>query len=107
MAFRRKVWIGLVGVESHPGNDLLGDARGAYVNVVTLASSVSDYTDRVRAAVNELGLRLTEIENPEPLSRRTAKYAVNEEILTMANTARKLDSVTFGTFYPYEDNEED
>lgn len=100
------MWIGLVGVASPPESDFLEGAKGAYVNVVTLASDVTDYANRVKEALGELGLDLIEIEDSESLSRRMSKWTVDEEIMMMAKTARRTGSVTFGTFYAYEDEEE-
>lgn len=99
---QKDIWIGLVGVTPQPENDLLGDAKGAYVNVLASATSASEYTDKVKRALHEAGLSLIEIENPEPLSERLSKWSVDEEIMTMAETVRRIDSVTFGTFYKYE-----
>lgn len=85
-----------------PGNNILGRAKGAYVNVLASATNAFEYTDKVKQALDEAGLNLLEIENPEPLSERLSAWTVDEEIITMAKTVRKIDSVTFGTFYKFE-----
>ena len=103
---RKEIWIGLVGVTPRPGNNLIGDAKGAYVNVLASAKSASEYTDKVERALDEVGLNLIEIENPEPLAERLSKWSVDEEIMMMAETVKKIDSVVFGTFYEYDSDDE-
>ncbi len=103
---RKEIWIGLVGVTPQPGNNLLGDAKGAYVNVLASATSAAKYTTKVKGALKEIGLNLIEIDDLEPLSERLSKWTVDEEIITMAQTVRKIDSVAFGTFYEYDSEDE-
>lgn len=100
------LWIGLVGVIPNPGNKCFGDAKGAYVNVITSATNIESYREKVKQALNELGMSLSEVENPELLSKRLSKRKAGKEILQMAETATKLNSVVFGTFHTYNNEEE-
>lgn len=102
---KKELWVGLVGAEQRPGTTFLGDVKGGYVNVVASASGYKEFKRKVKHALDELGLTLTEIEDPKPLTQRLSKDSVSEEILTMAETVRQIDSVAFGDFYVYNDEE--
>jgi hypothetical protein len=100
----RKValWKGLAGALQRADVTFLGDAQGGYVNVVTSATTLEDFTAKVNAALNELGLELVDLE-AEPLPARLSNAHVSEEIRMMAKTVRREGSVAFGTFYVFNE----
>ena len=100
---RSSLWKTLVGTLQRPGVSFLGDAKGAYVNVVASAADLADLEQKVKQALDELGLDLIEMDDAEVLPLVLSKARVSEEILKMAKTVEKLDSVTFGTFYVFDE----
>lgn len=101
----KELWVGLVDAEQRPGIHFLGEKSGGYVNVVASASSYRGFERKIARALNELGLNLVEIEDPMTLAHRLETGSVGEEILTMAETVRQIDSVAFGTFFVYDRDE--
>lgn len=99
---RSCLWKTLVGTVQRPGVSFLGDAKGAYVNVVASAEDLLELEQKVKLALDELGLDLIEMDDAEVLPLTLSKARVSKEILTMAKTVRKLDSVAFGTFYVFD-----
>ena len=100
---RSCLWKTVVGIVQRPGGSFLGEAKGAYVNVVASAVDRSEFEQKVRLAVAELELDVIEMDEAEVLPLILSKAHVSEEIRTMAKTVRKLDSVAFGTFYVFDE----
>ena len=97
------LWKALVGTVQRPGVSFLGEAKGAYVNVVASAADLSELEQKVTLALNELGLDLIEMDDAVVLPLTLSKAQVSEEVITMAKTVGKLDSVAFGTFYVFDE----
>jgi hypothetical protein len=100
---KSEMWVALVGACQRNGVSFLGNAGGGYVNVVASATTPEHFLRKVRKALDEVGLELIDIDDLEPLSMRLSKKTVSEEILTMARTVEKIDSVAFGMFYTFDD----
>ena len=100
---RSCLWKILVGTIQRPGVSFLGEAKGAYVNVVASAADLSELEQKVKLALDELGLELIEMDDAEVLPLTLSKARISEEVITMAKTVRKLDSVAFGTFYVFDE----
>jgi hypothetical protein len=96
------LWKALVGTLQRPGVSFLGDAQGAYVNVVASAADLDDLSGKIQIALRELGLQLIDLE-AEPLPVKLSEAHVSDEIRTMAETVRQRDSVAFGTFYLFSE----
>jgi hypothetical protein len=99
-----QVWIGLVQVTPHPGNDIFGDAPGGFANVLAEASSFAEYNAKVIAALDEEGLTVVEIEDAEPLPERQTRFQVPENILAIADEA--AERVVWDTFYVFESEDD-
>jgi hypothetical protein len=64
----KEIWFGLADVKSTDKNaDVLDGAKGAFVNILALASSESDYNFLVSEVLKEYGLDLLSIEDVNPL----------------------------------------
>lgn len=74
------------------------------MNVVASAADLSEFEQKVKLALDELGLDLIEMEDAEALPLTLSKAHVSEEVLTMAKTVRKAGSVAFGTFYVFDES---
>jgi hypothetical protein len=106
MPKRKTVWIGLVGVRPRPGNDLLSDAKGAYVNALALANSRSEYISIVREELGSMNFDVFEVEAPEPLSRRLKSHSVDDELRQLAEEVGRTRSARFGTFHSFRTEDE-
>lgn len=96
-----QVWIGLVGVGSLPGNETLGDAKGAYVNAVAMAADPQEYEKAVSAALTDLGLFAFEFEDVERFSERAAHRQLDEQLRELADEAKRTKKVCFAEFHTY------
>jgi hypothetical protein len=96
------LWKALVGTLQRPGASFLGDAPGAYVNVVASAPDPEELSDKITIALNELGLQLMDLE-AEHLPVKLSQAHVSDEIRTMAKTVREKGSVAFGEFYVFSE----
>lgn len=98
-----QIWIGLFEVRFGENCDLFPSAKGAWVNVLTWAVDVSEFTTKVRNALEAHGMIVVKIEDPEPFSERIANFEVEESLLDLA---RELESdtnaVLYGDFYTWE-----
>jgi hypothetical protein len=97
----KQVWIGLVSVTPQPGNDMLGDAKGAFVNVLAFAENTNEYEGEARRALAELNLTAYEFEEVEAFSKRISKWTVDKELHVLADEVRKTGAPRFGTFHNY------
>lgn len=99
----RELWVGLVEVRPESG-DILGDAKGAFVDVVTWASDPEEYRRNADLVLGELGLFVVEVENPEPVAARRSKVATfDEELEDMIDRARDIpNAIIYGTFHTWE-----
>src|SRR5258708_17025727 len=95
------VWISLVGVGPLPGSTTLGEAKGAYVNVLALASDAQQYEAAVRNALQELGLFAFEFEDVELFAERARHRQLDEELHDLAEEARSSRNVRFADFHTY------
>lgn len=99
----RQLWIGLVEVRPE-NSDILGDAKGAFVDVVTWASDRDEYRRNADLVLGKLGLFVVEVENPEPVAERLRKGATfEEEVEDMIVRAQGIpDAIIYGTFHTWE-----
>ena len=96
------LWIGLVGVISNGEDHALEVHKGAYVNVIALAYSQSDFTEQVHSAADKLGLSVMEIEDVDEFEKRIARHHVDEELHELAAYVEESGEVAFGTFHAYD-----
>jgi len=68
---------------------LLGNAIGAYTNVVGSADNVGHFRSKVENALDELGLDLTEMEDTHPITQSFENRGLPDEIARMIQTVRE------------------
>jgi hypothetical protein len=94
-------WMGLAKVLPL-NSDILGDASGAYVNVVAFAKNKRGFRKTVKGELAAMGLTLKRLENPRPLKDHTIKYGVSKEIVALSKRLQaKTNSVEFSAFHTF------
>ena len=100
---RKQLWIGLVEVRALKPTEVLGDAKGAFVNLVTWAADAGQFKSNAELVLGKLGLFVVEIENPEPVSTRRKKAGFEEEIEDMiARAENNPNAIIYGTFHTWK-----
>lgn len=103
----KQLWIGMVEVRPlKGGSEILGDTKGAFVNIVTWASNPEDYRQNAELVIRDLGgLFVSEVENPEPVETRRARSGgeFKEELEDMISRAQdNPKAIIYGTFHTFE-----
>jgi hypothetical protein len=99
----KELWIGKVEVRPLKGSRTLGDAKGAFVNMVTWVTNAEEYRRNVDLVLGKLGLFAVEVENPEPVSIRRQKADFDEEIEDMIIRAQdNPNAIIYGTFHEWD-----
>ena len=99
----KTLWIGKVEVRPLKGSTTLGDAKGAFVNVVTWSRDLDEFRKNAEIVLGELGLFVVDVENPEPVSVRREKAVFEESIENMVARAQgNPDAIIYGTFHTWE-----
>ena len=98
-------WIGLVNVIPLPGNnDLLG-AKGAYVNVLALASNSDDFRAVVNSEFSAHKFYVVSIEDVERLAERVKHSPLDQELCAIADDVMRTGNIGFGAFHAYQEDE--
>lgn len=102
----KQLWIGMVEVRPYAKSEILGDAKGAFVNIVTWASNAEEYRHNAELVIGDLGgLFVSEIVNPEPVETRRARTGdgFGEDIEDMISRAQdNPNAIIYGTFHMFE-----
>jgi hypothetical protein len=81
-------------------------AAGALTNIVTWASDIEGFRRKVEETAKTLDMRVADIEDAEPLSSRTEKWDLTEEVDEMVlRASTNPNAILYGTFhrYPFDD----
>lgn len=100
----REIWIGRVEVRPIEKGTVLDDAKGAFVNIVTWASTSEEYRINIELILAKLHLILVDIVNPEPVQRRRSREGdFDEAIEDMIDRAQNNPrAIIYGTFHLWE-----
>ena len=96
-----RVWIGLAEVAQRPGAGVLMDRNGAYVNVLAMATTASEFQVAAAAALAEIGFELLDLEEPEPLARRLEVSEVDANLIALAREVECSGKARFGPFHTW------
>jgi hypothetical protein len=100
----KSVWIGMAQVLSLPGSELLQDVSGAYVNVLTWASSPTEFYAKAKELMDYLGLKLLSVEDEEPLSEREKRGDLEADIAQVALEVKENPkSIRYMTFHTWKE----
>lgn len=99
----RQLWIGLVEVRAESG-DILGDAKGAFVHIVTWASDAEEYRRNADLVLNKLGLFIIDVETPEPVAERRRKGTTFEDEVEdiIVRAEDNPNAIIYSTFHTWE-----
>ena len=98
----KSIWIGMVQVLSVPGSEILKDVSGAYVNILTWASTPSEFREKAKELMDYLGLQLVGVEDAEPLRERETKGDLESDIAQVALEVKdNPQSIRYMTFHTW------
>jgi hypothetical protein len=101
----KQVWIGLAEVTQRPGAGVLMDRNGAYVNVLALAASASEFHQTAEAALTKLGFQMVELEDSEPIDKKLEGAEGGVELLALAREVEASGEPRFGPFHTWTSDE--
>jgi len=107
---QKQLWIGMVEVRPMNGkSEILGDTKGAFVNIVTWASDAEQYKRNAELIIGTLGgLCVCEVVNPEPVETRRARMGgqFEEDVEDMISRAEgNPNAIIYGTFHTFENDD--
>jgi hypothetical protein len=87
-------------------SEILGDTKGAFVNIVTWATDARQYRHNVELLVDSLGpLFVSDVVNAEPVEARRARTSgeFEESIEDLISQAQhNPNAILYGTFHRFE-----
>jgi hypothetical protein len=103
---QRQLWIGMVEVRAlKPITDLLDDAKGAFVHVVTWACSANEFRSKAEKMIEQFeAVAFVEVSDAEPVEARRARVGgeLKETIEEMILRAESdPEAIIHGTFHVY------
>jgi hypothetical protein len=100
-----EVWIGRIDVKPRPGNEALGSAKGAIVNVVALASDDGSYIEAVKTAMEEYEFDVVRCEDIAQLNDWRKENKVHRELERLADGLTLEFPIQFDEFQSYLDDD--
>jgi hypothetical protein len=103
----KHLWIGMVEIRPLSGQtDLLGNAKGAFANIVTWAADAEQFRRNADLVIGKLGgLFISDVFDSEPVDTRKARLGGPldddiEDLILRAQT--NTNAILYGTFYTFE-----
>jgi hypothetical protein len=97
-------WIGIAEVLPKNGNSLLGTATGAYVNVLGLASTATEFQLRVTHAMQALDFELVFIEEIRPITDEIDVAKFDETLRLRISELHEGNPVEIGSFHAFSED---
>lgn len=100
----KELWIGLVEVRPLEHCEVLEDAKGAFVNIVTWASNLTEFKRKAKLVFQELHLFVAGVENAEPVEVRREREGNFEESIEdiIARAENNPNAIMYSTFHLFE-----
>lgn len=100
----KRLWIGLVEVRPLEDCEVLDDAKGAFVNIVTWASNASEVRQKAELVFGGLRLFVAGIENAEPVEVRREREGDFEESIEdiISRAENNPNAMIYSTFHLFE-----
>ena len=97
----RKIWFSLIDVKSASDSKTLGDARGAYTNVIAIAIDVNEFKHLLTNILFEYGLELVGYERIEHISIND----LSEELYNLSLELSETNPILLDDLQAYMDYE--
>jgi hypothetical protein len=94
-------WIGLVGIIPNGDSSLLQPGKGAFVNVVTLATSNEEFAEKVEQCMSSYNAVVVEITECVPYASRIRDWNPDNEIKGLVATLNQPTQVLLSTLHTY------
>ena len=95
-----ELWIGLVHVK--PLDRKAYGAAGAFTNIVTWACDAEGFRRKAETIAVTLEMYVVDVEEAEPLIKRTSDWLLTEEIDELvARAGSDANAIEYGTFHNY------
>ena len=95
-------WIGLFEVKPIRGNDVLRKARGAYVNVIGLASDAEHFREIAVLALAQQEFEVVVVEDIRTVNEWLMHDDPAAEMISLAQTVTSQSPVALGSFYTWK-----
>ena len=96
-------WAATAEVEPRQGNSLLGAASGAYVAVVGLAQSESEFRSALRRAIEALDFELVDVDDLRQFNSTKDLAGFDAALRERVSTLHKGNPIEFGAFHSFSD----
>ncbi len=97
-----ELWVGLAHVKPRRGNNLIGDAPGAFVPSVGLAQNQEDFLVAVVNLLHKYEFDVVEIEDIEALRNRELHGCIDPKVSQLAASLSPENPVGLGSFHTYQ-----
>lgn len=94
-------WIGLVEIVPNEGCELLKPGRGAYLNVLTLASSALEFAKKVEDAMTIYKVTVMSITDCVPCKERFQQFTPDDEIRELHLALDQPTQVLLATLHTF------
>lgn len=103
MKNNKDIWYGFLHVRTTKKPDeLFGDVKGAYVNVIGMAHTRNEFITLIKKYLYSLGLKVVSITDVSTLdSLFESGETLSEDLNDSANTLKNYGHIRFGTFHTY------
>ena len=106
----QELWIGMVEVRPLYGDhQILGNAKGAFVNIVTWASDKDEFKNKAELIIGKLGgLFVSEVLDPESVEARMGRTGNGfvDDIEDMIFRAQdNPNAIIYGTFHMFKNDD--
>jgi hypothetical protein len=99
-----EIWIGKLEIRPFFDSALLGDATGAFVNVLTWASNPDQFRRKCGELMDSLHMQLIAIENAEPLASRGSEAGYETEFASLVREVRlNPNAIRYSTFHTWSE----
>ena len=100
----KELWIGLVEVRPLQDRNILENAKGAFVNIVTWAANAAEFKRNAKLVMGKLHLFLAGVENSEPVEVRRERDGDFEESIEdiISRAENNPNAIIYSTFYLFE-----
>jgi hypothetical protein len=105
---KKQLWIGITEVRpsSAKPNRTIGEAKGAFVNIVTWASDAAEFKRNAELVLDKLSLSVVDVQDPEPVVVRRKKAEFDEEIEDIIDRAESNpNAIIYATFHTYKNDD--